>query len=120
MVSSLVADAVFIDGRLKQGARMVDRVHSVLALAKPLLGVDPESPPPADLVYMRIQPGNRLFVTRDQRDTILFPHGDPRAGRPRYRWIEHAPGIEVGYLVEGAHESLERIVPPPPKLARRP
>jgi hypothetical protein len=117
MVSGLVADAVFIDGRYKTGARMVDRAHSILRLAKPFLGVDPAS---GEVVHMRIQPGNRLFVTRDRRDTILFPHGDPRAGRPRYRWIEHAPGIELGYLVEGAHESLERIVPPPPKLARRP
>jgi hypothetical protein len=78
-----VPHAVMLDGRLKTGARMVDRAHSILEIAKPLLGVNLES---GQHVFMRIQPHNRLFVTRGPDDTILFPLGHPRAGQPRYKW----------------------------------
>jgi hypothetical protein len=92
-----VPDALMLDARLKTGARMVDRALSIVAIAKPLLGVDPKS---GQHVFIRIQPHNRLFVTRDPDDTILFPVGHPRAGQPRYKWSTHTPQIEIGYLVE--------------------
>jgi hypothetical protein len=96
-VLAKIPDALMLDARLKTGARMVDRVHSIGVIARPLLGVDPKG---GAKVFIRIQPHNRLFVTRDPDDTILFPIGHPRAGQARYKWSTHTPQIEIGYLNE--------------------
>jgi hypothetical protein len=83
---------------LKTGARMADRVASVADIADPLLAVDRSK---GERAYIRIQPGGRLFVSKDFHDTILFPNGHPRDGQPRYHWVSQDNGLEYGYLVEG-------------------
>ena len=89
-------DALMIPEGLKTGSRMSDRVASVGDIAEPLLGVDRAQ---GERAYIRIQPGGRLFVTKDVHDTILFPKGHDRDGRPRYRWQKQEDGIELGYLI---------------------
>ena len=91
-------DALMIPEALKAGARMSDRVASVVEFAEPLLAVDRSK---GERAQIRIQPGGRLFVTKDVRDTILFPRGHQRDGQPRYNWVQGANGIEYGYLMEG-------------------
>ncbi len=92
-----IPDALMIPERLKTGARMSDRVASVVDIAEPLLLVDRSQ---GERAYFRIQPGGRLFVTKDVQDTILFPKGHERDGRPRYNWVTGEDGIERGFLVE--------------------
>lgn len=89
-------DALMIPERFKTGARMSDRVASVADIAEPLLVVDRLA---GERAYIRIQPGGRLFVSKDTHDTILFPKGHPRDGRPRYHWVPQESGVEYGYLV---------------------
>jgi len=84
-----------IPERLKTGARMSDRIASVSDIAEALLGVDRSK---GELARIRIQPGGRLFVTKDVHDTILFPTDHERSGRPRYNWVRQENGIEYGYL----------------------
>ncbi|MGO9463082.1 MAG: hypothetical protein ACLQIB_04385 [Isosphaeraceae bacterium] len=91
-----IPDALMIPEGLKTGARMSDRVASVADIAEPLLLVDRAR---GERAYIRIQPGGRLFVTRDVHDTILFPRGHERDGRPRYNWVPQRNGMEYGYLV---------------------
>jgi hypothetical protein len=89
-------DALMIPESRKTGARMSDRVASVAEIAEPLLRVDRSA---GERAYIRIQPGGRLFVTKDMHDTILFPKGHRRDGLPRYDWILQENGLEYGYLV---------------------
>jgi hypothetical protein len=49
--------------------------------------------------YIRLQPKGRAFVTKSMHDTIHFPMGNAKGGKPRYRWELQADGIEYGYLV---------------------
>lgn len=92
-----IPDAVLIPEDRKSGTRMSDRAASILAIAEPLLQVDRSR---GQKGYIRIQPQGRLFVTRDPRDTLLFPTGHPCAGQPRYDWVSLSDGIELGYLRE--------------------
>jgi hypothetical protein len=91
-----IPDAVLIPEGLKTGARMSDRVASVVDIAEPLLAVDRST---GERAYFRIQPGGWLFVTKDVHDTILFPKGHDRDGRPRYNWVPQENGLQYGYLV---------------------
>jgi hypothetical protein len=91
-----VPDALMIPEGLKTGARMSDRVASVVDIAEPRLFVDRSQ---GERAYIRIQPGGRLFVTKDVRDTILFPKGHARDGQPRYNWVPQEIGVEYGYLI---------------------
>lgn len=88
--------ALMIPEGLKTGARMSDRVASVADIAEPLLVVDRSQ---GERAYIRVQPGGRLFVSKDIHDTILFPKGHPRDGMPRYNWVPQENGVEYGYLV---------------------
>jgi hypothetical protein len=92
-------DALFMPGKLKRGARLVDRVASIADIAEPTLGLDRSN---GERAYIRVQPGDRLFITANPLDTIFFPLGHDRSGQPRYRWERGDDGIERGYLVEGA------------------
>jgi hypothetical protein len=92
-----IPDALMVPEGLKTGARMPDRVASVALIAEPLLLVDRSK---GERAYIRIQPGGRLFVTKDVHDTILFPKGHGRDGQPRYNWVPQDNGLEYGYLVE--------------------
>jgi hypothetical protein len=92
-------DALMIPEGLKAGARMSDRVTSVVDIAEPLLVVDRSQ---GERAHIRIQPHGRLFVTKDVHDTILFPRGHERDGQPRYHWVLQESGLEYGYLVGGA------------------
>jgi hypothetical protein len=89
-------DALMIPEAKKTGARMPDRVASVADIAEPLLLVDRSS---GERAYIRIQPGGRLFVSKDVHDTILFPKGHRRDGQARYNWVPQENGVEYGYLV---------------------
>jgi hypothetical protein len=91
-----IPDALMIPESLKSGARMSDRVASIAELAEPLLVVNRSK---GERAYVRIQPGGRLFVTKDVRDTILFPRNHHRCGQPRYHWATGDDGIDRGYLV---------------------
>ena len=62
-------DAVLMPSSLKTGRRLLDRVGSVLDIAEPLLQVDRSA---GERAWIRQQPNNRLFVTRDPHDTIFF------------------------------------------------
>jgi hypothetical protein len=90
-------DALMIPEAKKTGARMSDRVASVADIAEPLLLVDRSS---GERAYIRIQPGGRLFVSKDVHDTILFPKGHRRDGQPRYNWVSQENGMEFGYLLK--------------------
>ena len=87
--------ALMLPETLKAGARQIDRINSVLAVAEPMLGVDRAK---GERAYIRRQPGGRLFITRDPADTLLHPVGHPLQGAERYRWSPRADGIEFGYL----------------------
>ncbi len=89
-----IPDALIIPESQKSGARMVDRVASILAVAEPLLGVDRRQ---GERGYIRIQPGGRLFITKDPADTLLFPKGHPRDGQERYHWIAGENQVELGF-----------------------
>lgn len=90
-----IPDALMIPESRKTGARMIDRVASILDLAEPLLGVDRGR---GERGYIRVQPNGRLFVTKSPADTILFPKGHPLDGRPRYRWTAAGDEVELGFL----------------------
>jgi hypothetical protein len=92
-----IPDALMVPEALKTGARMSDRVASVADIAEPLLGVDRSK---GERAYIRIQPGGRLFVSKNVHDTILFPKDHRLDGRPRYNWVARENGVEYGYLVE--------------------
>ncbi|OJW18808.1 MAG: hypothetical protein BGO49_17445 [Planctomycetales bacterium 71-10] len=90
-------DALIVPESWKTGGTQLDRIDSILRLAEPLLGVDRSR---GDRAYIRRQPGGRLFITKDPRDTISFPIGHPREGRPRYAWAASPDGSERGTLAE--------------------
>jgi len=94
-------DALMIPDGQKTGARMSDRVTSIVEIAEPILIVDRSN---GERAYIRIQPGGWLFVTKDVHDTILFPKGHERDGQPRYKWVPQENGLEYGYL-NGAPQS---------------
>jgi hypothetical protein len=91
-------DALMLPEAWKRGETQIDRIDSILAIAEPMLSVDRSK---GERAYIRRQPGGRLFVTTDAHDTLQFPIGHPREGRPRYRWVVSADGSEYGYLIEG-------------------
>ena len=95
-------DALKLPEAWKKGQTQIDRIDSILAIAEPLLNVDRSK---GERAYIRRQPGGRLFVTADPRDTLQFPSGHPRAGQPRYHWVASADGAEYGYLIEGARHA---------------
>ena len=81
----------------KQGQTQIDRIDSILAIAEPLLGVDRSK---GERAYIRRQPGGRLFITTDPRDTLQFPVGHPREGKSRYNWVVRPDGSQLGFLVD--------------------
>lgn len=96
-------DALYIPAGRKVGSRMGDRVGSICDIAEPLLGVDRSAGQHAWIRQLR---DGWLFVTADLNDTIYFARDDPRAGRPRYAWVDQPDGTRFGYLVEGARLDL--------------
>lgn len=52
-----------------------------------------------ELARVRAQPGE-FFATRDPSDTLNYPLGHSREGRPRYRWEDQGNGLKYGYLLE--------------------
>jgi hypothetical protein len=95
-------DALLLPESWKSGRTHLDRIDSILAIAEPLLGVDRAEGRKA---YIRRQPGGRLFVTADPKDTLCFPLSHAREGMPRYRWVVQEDGSEHGFLVEHAHDA---------------
>jgi len=95
-------DALIVPESWKSGGTHLDRIDSILRVAEPLLGVDR---PAGGRAYIRRQPGGRLFITPDPRDTLSFPVGHPREGRPRYAWTAAPDGSERGVLVEEARHA---------------
>jgi hypothetical protein len=92
-------DALMIPATLKKGARLSDRVASVIEVAEAMLGIDRRSANPGR-AWIRQQPHGKLFVTRDPADTIVFPRDHPLSGQPRYRWERQPDGSAWGWLVE--------------------
>ena len=88
-------DALIVPETWKKGQTQLDRIDSILELAEPLLRVDRSK---GQRAYIRRQPGGRLYVTADPHDTLQFPVGHPREGRPRYNWDSRPDGSEYGYL----------------------
>lgn len=52
-----------------------------------------------ELARVRAQPGE-FFATRDPADTLNYPLGHPKEGKPRYRWEDQGNGVKYGYLLE--------------------
>jgi hypothetical protein len=98
-MTDAIPDALLVPETLKAGARLLDRINSILNVAEPILGVDRALD---ERGYIRRQPGGRLFITKDPADTLLHPLGHPREGSERYRWSARPDGIELGYLEEAA------------------
>lgn len=96
-MKAMPIDALIVPESWKTGGTQLDRIDSILRLAEPLLGVDRSR---GERAYIRRQPTGRLFITSDPRDTISFPIGHPREGRPRYSWTTSPDGSERGTLVE--------------------
>jgi hypothetical protein len=88
-------DALLLPEAWKKGETQIDRIDSILSIAEPLLNVDRSLGARA---YIRRQPGGRLFVSPDPHDTLQFPVGHPREGKPRYHWIARPDGSEHGFL----------------------
>jgi hypothetical protein len=97
-------DAVLADEAMKTGSNHVDRINSVLDVVEPILGVDRSK---GERAYIRRQPGNQMFITRDPFDTILHPLGHPSEGRERYRWEPVLSGIRKGYLIHDLSGTIE-------------
>jgi hypothetical protein len=98
--SSPTPDALFLpEGPYKRGRRLIDRIHSILEIAEPLLGVDREA---GQRAWIRRQEGGWLFITRDPNDTIYHPLTSPLRGRDRYTWVMGPDGIKRGYLKDNA------------------
>jgi hypothetical protein len=95
---SMTPDALMIPPGIARGPHLKDRMNAVLDVAEPLLGVDR---PSGEKAYIRRQPGDTLFVTKDPYDTINHPVGSEGAGRPRYRWEPRDDGIKLGYIQHG-------------------
>jgi hypothetical protein len=93
----LAPDALIVPEAWKKGQTQLERIDSILELAEPLLRVDRSK---GQRAFIRRQPGGRLFVTADPRDTLQCPVGHPCEGRPRYRWVPRPDGSEYGYLLE--------------------
>jgi hypothetical protein len=89
-------DALMISSGQKRGARLVERVASILEIAEPLLGVDRAA---GERAWIRQQPHGQLFITRDFADTICYPRDHTLSGQPRYRWETQPDGSEWGYLL---------------------
>lgn len=94
-------DAVMCPASMRSGRTKWHRLDSVLRVVEPILRVDKEA---GELAWVRKQgpdgPDQRLFISRDPNDLLEFPGNHPRAGQPRYAWVETAPGFQVGYLIE--------------------
>jgi hypothetical protein len=90
-------DALMLSESRKSGARLLDRVASIVDIAEPLLGVDRAC---GERAYIRLQGNGRLFITRSTLDTINFPKDHARDGQPRYRWVPQPDGSELGYLID--------------------
>lgn len=95
-------DALIIPESWKRGGTQLDRIDSILRVAEPLLGVDRSR---GGKAYIRRQPGGKLFITADPRDTLSFPAGHSLQGRPRYGWASHPDGTERGTLVAEARNA---------------
>jgi hypothetical protein len=93
-------DALILPEAWKTGGTQLERIDSILEIAEPLLQVDRSK---GEKAYIRRQPGGRLFVTSNPYDTLQFPLGHSREGKPRYRWVLHPDGSEYGFLVEDSH-----------------
>jgi hypothetical protein len=95
-------DALFLPASLKRGATLRERVGSVADVADGLLEVDASD---GEKSYIRTQPHNVLFVTRDPYDSIYYPLDHPKSGQPRYRWEKRDGGVQIGYLIESVVSS---------------
>ena len=73
----------------KRGARLADRVASIVSITEPILGVDRAA---GERAWIRQQPHGQLFITRDPADTIITPRDHPLSGQPRYRWKSSPKG----------------------------
>lgn len=103
-------DALFFPAALKRGATFRDRLNSVADVAEPLLGVDRSK---GECAHIHDQHDGWLFITKDPEDRIYFPaypDRHPKAGQPRYAWVNHPGGIRLGYLVPEAKEFYARRV----------
>ena len=94
-----ICDALIVPESWKSGGTQLDRIDSILRVAEPLLGVDR---PRGGRAFIRRQPGGKLFITADPGDTLAFPVGHSREGRPRYTWATQPDGSDRGTLVPEA------------------
>lgn len=101
-MEAMPIDALIIPESWKAGGTQLDRIDSILRVAEPILGVDRAR---GERAYIRRQPGGRLFITADPRDTISFPAGHPREGSARYTWTASPDGSERGSLIEEARHA---------------
>ncbi|WP_337176956.1 hypothetical protein [Paludisphaera sp.] len=101
-MESMPIDALIVPESWKTGGTQLDRIDSILRVAEPILGVDRAR---GGRAYIRRQPGGRLFITNDPRDTISFPIGHPLEGRARYAWVSAPDGSERGTMVEEARHA---------------
>lgn len=84
-----------ISSAARKGQRLGERVASICDIAEPILGIDRDL---GQHAWVRIQPHERLFITRDPEDSINFPNEHPLSGQPRYNWVEGVDGIRRGFL----------------------
>jgi len=96
-------DAVLIPSSCKRGSNSREKIHSILDIAEPALGVDKAA---GEHAYYRSVPftspdgSSYNLATRDPYDTFLHPTGHPREKQPRYRWEDGEGGIRFGFLIE--------------------
>jgi len=95
-------DAVKFPSNWKEGNRPSEGFMSLVLIAEKLLECDY----PREKAYVHLNPGGSAFCTRDDRDTLFFPTTHTREGQSRYNWESHPDGYELGYLVEGAAETV--------------
>lgn len=90
-------DAVDLPDSLRGSGGPLDRVDNILKVAEPLLQVDRSK---GERGWIRRQ-GDRVFVTRDRKDTLFHAHGTEKQGKPRYNWSDSSiPDVRIGHLVK--------------------
>jgi hypothetical protein len=92
-------DALYVPSHYKQGATQRERLAAIDKIAYPMLEVDKSK---GEMAFIRMQNDGGdewMFITKNLRDSLLFPKRHPRHPEPRYDWVEDpGTGIRRGYL----------------------
>ena len=100
IASEPIPDAVRIPKSFAGRGNAWERSDAICALAESLLAA-----PRSGAFVRKLREGKVAiyYGTRSPEDTLNYPQGHPRMGRPRYRWDRRADGVELGYLLPDPH-----------------